>query len=306
MTVNNYLKKPNSSQTTHKRNGRPRKLSERHIRYIVRQFELGIFRNARDACNQLLKDAGIAVEKTTIARVLRSAGLKSYSKPKKPRLLLYHKKQRLDFARLMKNFPPEAWKSVIFSDESKICTFGPDGNNRAWRRPTKILKDHHVTQTVKFGGKSVMVWGAISYHGVGQLRFIDTKMDSAGYIAILDSGYFGTLDMHGFDVSNSALQQDNDPKHLSAMTRSWLIDHDIKVLKWPSCSPDLNIIENLWYYLKVRVSSVEDKPKNVDELKAVIKRIWEQIPLSYVQSLYDSISERLDQVIKSKGGYTSY
>lgn len=206
----------------------------------------------------------------------------------------------------MKKFPTEAWKCVIFSDESKISTFGPDGNNRVWRRPTKLLQDHHVVQTVKFGGKSVMVWGAISYRGVGKLRFIDTKMDSEGYVSILNSGYFGTLRMHGFDVTNSALQQDNDPKHLSKRTRSWLLEKEILVLKWPSCSPDLNIIENLWYYLKVRVSSVEEKPKNIDELKALIKRIWKQIPLSYVQSLYDSIFERLDQVIKAKGGYTSY
>lgn len=71
MTVNNYLVSLGVSRRKPTYNGRPRKLSERHIRHIVRQFELGIFRNAREACNQVMKDTGISVQKTTIARILR-------------------------------------------------------------------------------------------------------------------------------------------------------------------------------------------------------------------------------------------
>ena len=75
MTVSNHLEKLSSQEMMHRLKGRPRKLSSKEIRFIVRQFELGVFRNAREACNQLLKDASIPVEKTTIARVLKSAGL---------------------------------------------------------------------------------------------------------------------------------------------------------------------------------------------------------------------------------------
>ena len=34
-----------------------------------------------------------------------------------------------------------------------------------------------------------MVWGAVTYYGVGKLVFIDTPMTGEGYVAILESGY---------------------------------------------------------------------------------------------------------------------
>ncbi|CAJ0949246.1 unnamed protein product, partial [Ranitomeya imitator] len=80
------------------------------------------------------------------------------------------------------------------------------------------------------------------------------------------------------------LQHDNDPKHTARATKEWLRKKHFKVLEWPSQSPDLNPIENLWRELKVRVA--KRKAKNITALEEICMEEWANIPTTgYVLEL---------------------
>ncbi len=73
---------------------------------------------------------------------------------------------------------------------------------------------------------------------------------------------------------------------------------------WPPHSPDLNPIENLWATLKEKI--YWRNPRTIAELKKVAQEEWKKIPMSRIQTLVDSMENRLAAVRRAKGGTTRY
>lgn len=70
-------------------------------------------------------------------------------------------------------------------------------------------------------------------------------------------------------------QQDNDPKHTSRVASAFLRENMPEVIDWPSNSPDLNPIENLWSIVKRNVE--KRQPKNLDDLRSRSEIIFQKL-----------------------------
>ncbi|KAI5152796.1 hypothetical protein ENBRE01_3009 [Enteropsectra breve] len=53
-------------------------------------------------------------------------------------------------------------------------------------------------------------------------------------------------------------------------------------MSWPSQSPDMNPIERIWAYLKLKIHS--RCPKNKPEVITMIQKEWSKIPLVYAEN----------------------
>ena len=106
--------------------------------------------------------------------------------------------------------------------------------------------------------------------------------------------------------------QNNDLKYKAKATMDLLAQKCLKLLDWPSNSPDLNPIENLWSILKVKVEKEVNKLINkkkgitVDIFLEIIQREWEGIEKMTYLNLVNSMPARLEQVIECDGNKIPY
>uniref|UniRef100_A0A8C5LMJ6 Transposase n=1 Tax=Leptobrachium leishanense TaxID=445787 RepID=A0A8C5LMJ6_9ANUR len=326
-TIGSIIRKFKAKGTVETLPGRGRKkmLTSTAVRYLKRRVE----KSPRVTAEELrkdLSDVGTEVSAQTIRRTLRNEGLHARTPRRTPLLSPKNKKSRLQYAKSHVDKPQKFWDSFLWTDETKLELFGPMDQRYVWRRKNKAYEEKNTFPTVKHGGGSLMLWGCFASAGT---------MNSLQYQEILDDNVMqsvtnlrlgrrtashchpispGTEEILDDNVMQSVtnlrlgrrwtFQQDNDPKHTSKSTRAWLQIKGWNILEWPSQSPDLNPIENLWWDLKKAVAV--RKPKNVTELEAFAHDEWAKIPVDRCKTLVSSYASLLKAVITVKGCCTKY
>ena len=287
-------------------NGRPPKLSARDKRFCVWSITAGKKKSASAVRKDVESHLNIQVHDNTIRDALKKGGLRAVERQKKPKLSPKNIKARLEFAKNHGDWTLEDWKRVIWSDETKISRFGSDGRSWAWIRDGNDLEEHHVKQTVKHGGGSIMIWGCMTSKGPGFMCKIEGTMDQHLYKSILEGDLVQTINWYELDSTKIIFQQDNDPKHRSRTVMDWLNQQQFDVLEWPAQSPDLNPIEHLWANLKRRLNQYDHPPTGMLELWERIEDEWNKIDKETCLKLVESMPNRIKAVLKSKGKWTRY
>lgn len=285
-----------------KGSGRPSKLSERTSRAICRTILKERETTLEDLQHYISWDS---VCTRTLSEVIH-ANLNIFSgwKTKKPFINAVNRKKRLAFCNKYKNWTAEDWERVIFTDESPFkLRFA--GRLRVWKLVGERGNPQTMTGTVKHDGK-INVSGGFTAFGVTPLVKIDGKMDRFQYKKILSKKLLPAAKQifKQNEVEDWIFQQDNDPKHTSKLIKRYLANKKINVLDWPSQSPDLNPIENLWSILDLECR--KRQCSNEEELLETLRVAWEKLDTGLLKKLVHSMPSRIQECIKANGFPTRY
>ena len=226
-------------------------------------------------------------------------------------IFIYLFQARLQWARQRVRHNLRYWRRirVHFSDQSLFELGKVDGRVRVWRRRNEAHKADCILPTRWSGRVTIQVWGCVSYDCKLPLLRVQGRLTGQRYRdEVLAAAVDPHLDTHPLrgPRDRPLFQQDNAPVHTARVCRDFLRTNSIDVMPWPSRSPNLNIIENVWSYIGARVNEMDVAPNTADELWIAIQGAWNDMPPEVVRRLVRSCRRRCVAVIEVAGGPTKY
>ncbi len=128
------FQKYGTATISQRRPGRPRKLTPRQERLLMRRVEENRHASSLQLSKEVESQTEVTISRDTIRRTLQRNGMHGCCPRKKPLLKPRHKKTRLEFARAHADKDEDYWDSILWSDETKINVFGTDGLKTVWRQ----------------------------------------------------------------------------------------------------------------------------------------------------------------------------
>ncbi|KAJ2937709.1 hypothetical protein O0L34_g17848 [Tuta absoluta] len=247
--------------------------------------------------------AEFGVTLQTVRTHLHAAGISCYRPAHKILLSAAHQQARVQFAHNYRNFD---WENnvVIFTDE-KAFKSDKDGRKILWRRRGERYRPIHILPNRMSGRITLGFWGWMSSMGPGELVEIEGRFNSESYVEILRDVMMPTVRI-AYPNQHIYFVHDNCSVHKARIVQDWLqTQRDVTVINWPSKSPDLNPIENLWGQMVLNWDPSEVRTK--ENLRDLAMFTWESMRGKPICSnMVASMPSRLEQIESGEGAPLRY
>ena len=138
--------------------------------------------------------------------------------------------------------------------------------------------------------------------GTFPLSIFTDNMNSQMFIIILEGHLLAQAEV--FHQNEWRLVMNNDPKHISKVVKEFLSQNIPNHLPWPSQSPDLNPIENVFGWVKRE--HIKLTPRTISELREKLEIVWSNINPEFLKPYCDSMPCRCQLVMESGGFPINY
>ena len=308
-----------------KKSGRPRKLSDRKQRLLVRNLKKLRENNPGFSLFDLMKDCGVSpadVSERTVSRFLKSQGFHYLQTRKKGLLRKEDLAKRVTFCSVMQRiYSPDVWTKqvafyldgVSFAYKRNPLEVAIAPKARIWRKRGEGLSFGCTAKGRKegTGSKLLKFFVAITY-GEGVILCESYDHLTGPFFASFIEKHFNSLFVKANKNGSRLWLQDGDPSQNSrdAKKAMWNCNCDLSLIQIAARSPDLNPAENFFHLVRCKLKrdalSLNITKETLEEFKARIIRTIYSIPVDIINKTIASMPARLQQIIDSKGCRIKY
>lgn len=262
----------------------------------LRRIERFINKKPNTTLKEIIEKHRLNICRQTLSKFLYKNKIRKFNMPKKPKLTKENIEERKAWA--IRNRRTN-WEETYFLDETSV-ELGQRFRTKAWRKYGKYLKKGTYIKTKKvFIKKYAKFITFIGKDKIGEMIFVN-KWNKNNFLRLFQKLFENEI------INGKQIVMDNDKCHSSNIVMSYLRENNIKLIKHPSNSPDLNCIENAFSYFKKHLSLSLPKPKNLEQLKEVVPAIWKNTPIHIVNKLILSMKRRVDILFSKNGDILRY